>query len=501
MAFKDWLKIIASTYFFVSDQLERKKPEPKEPVKKSRRKRRPVIARQAVIIIHGIGEQRPMDTLRDFVEAVAPANKDKTKPPFFSKPDRFSDSFELRRLTAHAQQNTFKTDYFELYWAHLMQGTELRDVTWWIWNMFVRWPAQIPVRLRWIFWVFWATLLIALGSLIWIVGWGEDLLPASWETFFSVGWFKTTVSLIVTLLSTLITGILLNYLGDAVRYFTPRPRNVPEREQIRKGGITLLRRLHEARDSAGRNLYDRIILVGHSLGSVIAYDILYLFWNEISPKLDLQPIAIDKAEAAAYDLRQGAMDLNAYRQTQFDFWFSQYRNQHSWRISDFITAGSPLALADLHLADGADKLKTKQDQREFPTCPPRTEPPTTKQRARLKDKTKEWWFSFPATDDGSRRTLHHAAPFAMTRWTNLYFKNDYVGSEISCFDKGVENQEFIAESHARFFKHKLPFRRRLPFQSHTHYWNKEEPKSLKYLKSKMQLIFKVSALPEEKKTR
>ena len=30
--------------------------------------------KQAVVVIHGIGEQRPMDTLRGFVEAMIPTD-------------------------------------------------------------------------------------------------------------------------------------------------------------------------------------------------------------------------------------------------------------------------------------------------------------------------------------------------------------------------------------------------------------------------------------------
>ena len=59
--------------------------------------------RQAVVLIHGIGEQRPMATLRAFVEWLLPAHdkhhdyysKDKHHD-YYSKPDQISDSFELQ---------------------------------------------------------------------------------------------------------------------------------------------------------------------------------------------------------------------------------------------------------------------------------------------------------------------------------------------------------------------------------------------------------------------
>lgn len=447
----------------------------------------PSISRQAVVVIHGIGEQRPMDTLRDFVKSVAPPNKNPDKPAVFSKPDQFSDSFELRRLTANRQQSTFKTDYFEFYWANLMEGTELKDVLWWIWNMFVRLPSRIPKRLRGVYYVFWITLFTALTLFALIFFKGENVLPDRWKPVFSGPWFKPVASALVTLITGLINGLLLNYLGDAVRYFTNRPRNVGERQAIRTAGITLLRRLHEAKRSNGENLYDRIMVVGHSLGSVIAYDLLCFFWNEQHTKLNLDPAQIDKAEASSSAFRAGTMSLDDYRQGQFDFWQSQQKQADAWRISDLITAGSPLAFADLYLADGPANLEQKQREREFPTCPPATEPPTEKQKQKLKDKTKRDWFSYPASDDGSKRTVHHAAPFSMTRWTNLYFTNDYVGGSVTCFGQGVENNRFVSKRHGWF-----------PFLSHTHYWDVNEPQSLSRLREKLQLTFASFGLAEEK---
>jgi hypothetical protein len=33
------------------------------------------------------------------------------------------------------------------------------------------------------------------------------------------------------------------------------------------------------------------------------------------------------------------------------------------------------------------------------------------------------------------KVLYHAAPFAVTKWTNVYFKNDFVGGDMKCFGK------------------------------------------------------------------
>jgi hypothetical protein len=48
--------------------------------------------RQAVVVIHGIGEQRPMDAVRGFVKAGMPP-KNPDKPRFWSKPDPMSEIF------------------------------------------------------------------------------------------------------------------------------------------------------------------------------------------------------------------------------------------------------------------------------------------------------------------------------------------------------------------------------------------------------------------------
>ena len=63
----------------------------------------PTKMKQAVLLIHGIGEQRPMDTLRGFVDAVWTTDDaihhKHAIAGIFSKHDKISGNFELRRLT------------------------------------------------------------------------------------------------------------------------------------------------------------------------------------------------------------------------------------------------------------------------------------------------------------------------------------------------------------------------------------------------------------------
>jgi hypothetical protein len=124
-----------------------------------------------------------------------------------------------------------------------------------------------------------------------------------------------------------------------------------------------------------------------------------------------------------------------------------------------VTLGSPLSHADVLLADGVAKLEEGKDQREFPTCPPKGEDPrdsglllreyvdVNKLRCKV-------------------RILHHGAPFAITRWTNLYFPADIIGGPLShLFGPGIKDVKLDPDgggegcarsrrSHVRYWKHK-----------------------------------------------
>jgi hypothetical protein len=74
--------------------------------------------------------------------------------------------------------------------------------------------------------------------------------------------------------------------------------------------------------------------------------------------------------------------------------------------------------------------------------------------------------------------LHHAAHFAVTQWTNIYYKNDWVGGPVAPeFGNGVRDIELVAEDKAL---------RQVPLSTHTKYWVKQEPKALQVLKDVLQ---------------
>jgi hypothetical protein len=98
--------------------------------------------------------------------------------------------------------------------------------------------------------------------------------PALKEWLASLGIAIVLVALL-KLVQLIGRGVLLDVIGDAARYLDVHPTNVARRYDILRGGTEMLRRLHNMRDESdgsARCRYGRIVLVGHSLGSVIAYD-------------------------------------------------------------------------------------------------------------------------------------------------------------------------------------------------------------------------------------
>ena len=134
---------------------------------------------QAVVVIHGMGEQRPMDTIKAFVKAVweadevITANKLPHPTQVWSKPDVRTGSLELRRITTRESipsasfPHGVRTDFYELYWADLTAGSTWDQLTGWVHGLLLRPLSRVPpdVRLAWVaLWI--ATLIvIALAGL------------------------------------------------------------------------------------------------------------------------------------------------------------------------------------------------------------------------------------------------------------------------------------------------------------------------------------------------
>lgn len=566
-------------------------------------------AKRAVVVVHGMGSQSPMETLRGFVDAVWTTDEcvsGKTDETW-TKPD-YRLSRELKRVTTPPDEHCVRTDFFEFYWAHLMHGTRLSSVLWWLKHLFLRPLSRVPkgIRVRWATgWLALITLLLALVAVIWsvlavvapvtadrwpfwipllpivvlallaaftgkfvatalilvtgvligMVGWGVEVLadPDYWPAWtYMIGAPLVAVTLLFLFLAgaslqhfrsiglpVLIAGsaigvaliaavpflatflistewsnflpvvaaaalllllwilrhrFFVEMLGDAARYLTPTPENIGARQEIREAGLELIRHLHRSGE------YKRIIVVGHSLGAVIAYDILTFYWSDIAKTLkhktpDEKQALADIEDAAAKlrcDAEQrlepgGMLDANDPALIQYRLAQRSYADavakahSKSWLVTDFVTVGSPLTHAHFLLVDDgsepfdAEERRAKESwigrhlgmeagaqgqsafrrvaklfgirasQREFPLCPPLPDPPVEDSET-SRPCEDERLFSYELPDGA--RVPHHAALFAAVRWTNLYAKNssalfgDPIGGPTSpLFGPGVQDVE------------------------------------------------------------
>jgi hypothetical protein len=94
-------------------------------------------SRQAVVVVHGIGNQRPQHTLRAFTDALVPQSQR------WNKPDQLSNSYELRRYQLKRTTDRPRTDFFELYWANKVPGTKAQHVFAWLRAIALRQPRNI----------------------------------------------------------------------------------------------------------------------------------------------------------------------------------------------------------------------------------------------------------------------------------------------------------------------------------------------------------------------
>ena len=232
---------------------------------------------------------------------------------------------------------------------------------------------------------------------------------------------------------------------NVARYFDPAPGSHAARRAIRAGLVDLLSTLHQGR-------YARIVVVGHGLGGYIAYDALMTLWAE-THELHAEPAggleSLAGLEAAADRLRSEptARDaLTDFRAHQFALWQDLRRQGNPWRTTDFVTVGTPMALADLFIARprcrrawpapgySARVVRPAHPQGVVVGCPPRSEAlPVDAEGAPVRY--------------GAGATLGAHSMFAVTRWTNLWFpvrrgstRGDWFGGELAgLFGPGVRD--------------------------------------------------------------
>jgi len=413
--------------------------------------------RIVVVVVHGMGNQFPMDTLRGFVDALKPEHA-----VMYSSPNRITEDKETRRLSF----NTGPYDFFEYYWAHHVDEPRIGAIVKWSINLLFIKPPSASLLLhigfirRAILSLLFFVVALVVTALIFFDGVDTSLVAA---TLYGTMLFLL-IRVGVALLANTVIGSINSSIGDVIKYTVPSPENIAAREKIRSAGIELLKKLHESK-SGDKNKYHRVVVVGHSLGSIVAYDMLTSLFAQYHrsftaiPGGQLQP-ALAALRESFNNPTLSIVDYQALQANLFD----EYRALgFEWRVSNFITMGSSLTHASSIMARSSDDFDSKKKERVFPTCLPQ-----------LDQEDNHFAFSVPyksvAGNALNIQCCHHAAHFAITQWTNIFFVNDWIGGRLAGeFGPGILDIELTACD-------KLTAR--IPLASHTKYWDKTEQASI-----------------------
>ena len=418
--------------------------------------------RQAVVLIHGIGDQMPMTTLRGFVQAVIAEEQKggaKGKWQVYSEADQTDETFELHTFTVvppeDADPRVPRTDFYEGYWAEEVRGTRLAHVWRWVFRVFKTGLVGPPRRLRWLY-----ALAVGLAVLFAAAALALILTPVS-QTVLG-GPAGVALKAAVAVVAGAASGWLITSLGDFARYTDDHPDNVDMRQAIRQRLVGLLDKLHDD----GR--YGRIVVVGHSLGGIVGYDALRLLWAKRTggDTGDIPGQADDHAVALAAGHLADPGGLGNFCTSQYGLcedlgsrripvWKTvkgqpQSVQRPAWLVTDLVTLGSPIAYPELLLADGDPaEYRSLVEERQLPKCPPTEvgQPGSG--------------YRYHPADPAQGRRYHHGSMFAATRWFNAYRQGDFAGGPVTSdtLGAGVVNQ---------------PIAGGLPVLSHSSYWKNRE---------------------------
>ncbi|MEO1747620.1 MAG: hypothetical protein AAFR27_03205, partial [Pseudomonadota bacterium] len=320
---------------------------------------------QAVIVIHGMGEQVPMEMVRGFTDAVwvtdpelvaadehadISAHRQKGNR-IWSKPDSRNRSHELHRMTTESDINGRRTDFYEFYWAHRIHGTKIEQVWSWLGDILWRNPfKRVPADVLNVWITLWVLTIIGISAVV--LGatgvfenvensYGRSIIITALGLLsaVAVGWIKNTA--------------IVKIFGDVVRYTKAEPLNIARRQEIREKGVELLETLMsvDEKGKASSPAYDRIIIVAHSLGTIVAYDILAVAFSRINRSLKeaVNKEALEKIrqfesrlEAEIKQIEAGhepTLSIDEFQAEQAESFAALRELGSPWLVTDFITLG------------------------------------------------------------------------------------------------------------------------------------------------------------------
>ena len=386
--------------------------------------------RTAVVVVHGVGQQRPMTMVREVAHSYV--SWCRTLPgaahtPVWSVPDVADSSFELSSFVIPSDaEHPQQLHLYEGYWAGGVTGTRWTHLLRWTGRLLLRSPRSVPRRLLPVWGAVWLTLTLLVATVAALLATLVSPRGALWWTAAGA----------VAVLA-LVGGVVLASLGDAARYVDDRAENVAVRHAVRRAVVQLLEVLHDSRR------YDEIVVIGHSLGGIVAYDALRILWARRTAGLDVAPLLPGLATQA--DRVETLARTPVPRRPH-----GPASGGPVWRVSDLLTVGSPIAYASVLIARRLLPLEALIEERAMPTAPPQP----------AHGIPGVYWYP---VERGREARLHHGAMFSATRWTNVHARADFLGGPVT--DLGADVRNHVLDGSAWT---------RVPGLSHAGYWRQPD---------------------------
>jgi len=234
--------------------------------------------------------------------------------------------------------------------------------------------------------------------------------------------------------------------------------------------------------------------VAHSLGTIVGYDILTHAFSRMHKKFSGTPSLEPERNKLESLIRESEYSTEEYQGQQNKAIKELVSQGHPWRVTDFITLGSPLTHSEFLIENDIDALRLAQIKRVYPTCPPTME---------YDMRTQEKHFTYGQRSSSLKGNLtsprfpNHAAVFAFTRWSNIFSPSRFTlwGDQVSGpleknFGDGIRDIQVMPgldENGIRLKSEKIPF------LAHVKYWSfgknpkNDPPYHIKALRKVLQL--------------
>ena len=209
----------------------------------------------AILFVHGIGEPSPLITLLALVEGLLATELKCGDSRIRRVPVPFQPIDQRYMLVVTTGEGA-RFDFYEHYWAPHTTGQQLSVLLCWLLRLALQPAGELAPAGRAGVALLRVWFLSLIASVVLLVG--QPLYPLSWSP-------SILAAVVWTGLSITALQLLVPLLGDAACYLLAKPSTVTSARRIESDfQKTLIRLQAMAR-------YQKIVIIGHSLGSVIAY--------------------------------------------------------------------------------------------------------------------------------------------------------------------------------------------------------------------------------------